>query len=301
MEFKAFNKIPALDKVEMTITQKIHGSNAQVVIAKECSLEADGELIRLPNGNLGIKDGIEVDGERYVVRAGSRNRWISVGDDNYGFAAFVEAYKEEFIRKLGVGQHFGEWCGIGINSGEGLNQKAFVLFDWWKYPSERELPPQTTVVPVLYNGTFDFEKIEEVMLDLKTNGSKLCPGFMRPEGVVISVMGHRLKKVFEAEETKWTGGCDKAKTLRENNKTPDFSKYAYLLQPLRMEKLLSRDEKYLREYPASLPQICADYVADLTAEGEISGDESEVKMVRKALGGELFKFAKECVSKQVQL
>ena len=68
-----------------------------------------------------------------------------------------------------------------------------------------------------------------------------------------------------------------------------------------MEKLLSRDEKYIREFPASLPQLCSDYVADLIAEGQIIGDEGQVKAVRKAIGSELFKFAKECVSKQGQL
>lgn len=287
MEFKAFEKIPSLKKIEMTITQKIHGTNAQVFIIPAPIIDGQPSM-----------GSFEVDGQHYELRCGSRTRWIYPGDDNYGFAAFVDAHKEEFVRCLGVGQHFGEWAGLGVNSGEGLDKKVFVLFDHWKFPVERPLPPQTVVVPVLYQGPFDLAKIEEVMLDLKTNGSRLCPGFMRPEGVVINTMGQKLKKVFEAEETQWKQGNEKAKAIKTEQENLALTKYAHLFQPIRMEKLLSRDEKYIREYPASLPQICADYVADLVSEGQIEGDEGQIKAARKAISGELFKFAKECVAKQ---
>ena len=294
MEFKPFEKITALKKIEMCITQKIHGTNAQVFII-EVPLPTD----TIPDEKRGLPlPNVTIDGKGYLIRAGSRTRWIYPGDDNYGFAAFVDKHKEEFVQKLGVGQHFGEWAGLGINSGEGLDSKVFVLFDHWKYPPERPLPPQTTVVPVLYKGPFNLEKIEEVMTDLKTNGSKLCPGFMRPEGVVIDTMGHRLKKVFEAEETAWKRGDEKAKAIKTEQENLALTKYAHLFQPIRMEKLLSRDERYLTDYPKSLPQICADYVSDLLSEGQIVGDADEVKAVKKALGGELFKFARECVAKQ---
>lgn len=290
MEFKAFEKINRINKVEMQITQKIHGTNAQVFIIEHEKVDPTnlGELI-------------EVDGKYYELRCGSRTRWIYPGDDNYGFATFVHQHKEEFIRKLGVGQHFGEWAGLGINSGEGLDKKVFVLFDFWKYPPERPLPPGCVVVPVLYQGPFDLGKIEEVMAELKANGSRLCPGFMRPEGIVIGTMGHRLKKVFEAEETQWKKGDEKAKAIKQEQVNVALTMYGHLFQPIRMEKLLSRDERYIREFPASLPSLCKDYVDDLIAEGQIVGDEGQVKAVRKAIGSELFKFAKECVSKQGQI
>lgn len=291
MEFKAFEKINRLNNVGMQITQKIHGTNAQVMIYEV--LEQNGFQ---PDGH----SYVQVDGKTFFIRAGSRTRWIYPGDDNYGFAAFVDQHKEEFIRKLGPGQHFGEWAGLGINSGEGLDKKVFVLFDFWKYPPERELPPGCVVVPVLYQGPFDLAKIEEVMADLKANGSKLAPGFMRPEGIVITTMGHRLKKVFEAEETQWKKGDEKAKAIKEEKANIALQNFGHLFQPIRMEKLLSRDEKYIREFPASLPSLCKDYVEDLIAEGQIVGDEDYIKSVRKALGSELFKFAKECVSKQGQ-
>lgn len=283
MDFKAFPKIESLRKVEMTITQKIHGTNAQVMIFEV--IEQSGFQ---PEGN----SYVEVDGKTYFIRAGSRSRWIYPGDDNYGFAAFVDQHKEEFIRKLGIGQHFGEWAGPGINSGEGLTQKVFVLFDWWKYPTERELPPQTTVVPLLYKGPFDLDAIEQTMNDLKTNGSKLAPGFMRPEGVVVNVLGTRLKKVFDAEETQW-----KKPSVVKAEKVvgPDVS---HLFQPVRLEKLLSRDEAYLRNYPKSLAQICSDYVSDLVSEGEIKGDADQQKAIRKAMGGQLFGFVKEFINER---
>src|SRR5690242_9266910 len=89
VEFKAFEKINRINKVEMQITQKIHGTNAQVFIIKHETVDPT---------NLG--DLIEVDGSYYELRCGSRTRWIYPGDDNYGFAAFVHQHKEEFIRKL---------------------------------------------------------------------------------------------------------------------------------------------------------------------------------------------------------
>jgi hypothetical protein len=286
MEFKSFEKIEKLNKIEMTITQKIHGSNAQILIVEKENVWAWGTF---PDEVF-----TEVNSKFYLVRAGSRNRWVFVGDDNYGFAAFVEANKKELIEKLGVGKHFGEWTGPGINSGEGLTEKTFVLFDWWKFPPERLLPPQCKVVPVLYRGHFDIKKIDEVMEDLKTNGSKLVSGFMRPEGIVIQTMGNRLKKVFDAEETKWTEGF-------AGPKPPKVEGYdaSHLLQPIRLEKLLSKDEKYLREYPESLRHIVTDYTQDLIDEGQIAGTELEIRSVRKAAAGQIFNFIRRSIDKPI--
>lgn len=264
MEFKAFPKIERIGNLFMTITQKIHGSNAQIVITE------DGQ-----------------------IQAGSRNRWISVGDDNYGFASFVEENKTDLIDKLGVGQHFGEWAGPGINSGEGLPEKRFILFDVRRYPPARPLPERVMVVPTLYQGMADFGAIESTMNDLKTNGSKLVPGFMRPEGVVIELGGVRYKKVFVAEETNWK----KADKVKVNIEGLDVS---HLLQPVRMEKLISRDENYIKEYPSSLPILCKAYVQDLVDEGQLTGDADYIKAVRRALGSNLFKLAKEILDNQQQ-
>lgn len=269
LEFKAFDKIEQLKKVSMHITQKIHGTNAQVFIyTKE-----DGTLDLI---------------------CGSRTRWIYPDNDNYGFANFVNTNKEAFL-KLGPGHHFGEWCGPGINSGEGLTEKYFILFDFWKLPPERELPPQCKTVPVLYQGAFDLNAIDLTMTELQTTGSKLVPGFMRPEGVVVMTMGQRFKKTFKQEETAWKKACPIKAEKESQYENTDVS---HLLQPIRMEKLLSKDEAYIREYPKSLPKICSDYFQDLLSEGQIEGDEYQIKAIRKNLGSQLFSFAKEMVDKQ---
>ncbi len=266
MDFKAFPKIERIGKMSMQITQKIHGTNAQVFIYKDSE------------GNL-------------QLLTGSRTRWITPESDNYGFAAHVYANKQEFIDKLGPGQHFGEWAGPGINSGEGLTEKTFVLFDWWKYPVERELPPKTVAVPVLYQGEMSLAKLEEVMTDLKTTGSKLMPGFMRPEGVVVSINGSRYKKVFDAEETKWKKADEVYRAAKEY-KGPDLS---YLLQPVRLEKLLSRDETYIKDFPKTMSLIVDEYFKDLVAENQVQ--ELDVKETKRNLNASLFKFVRETIEK----
>lgn len=279
MEFKSFPEIKKLGSTEFSVTQKIHGTNAQVMIyPKKMERNVDAG-----NGQ-GYTEIVET-GEMELL-VGSRTRWIVPGDDNYGFAAFVYANKQEFIDKLGPGQHFGEWAGPGINSGEGLSQKTFILFDYWKFPSERPLPPQTATVPVLYSGSFDLSQVEKCMEDLKTNGSRLVAGFMRSEGVVVQIKGTRYKVVFDAEETQWTksGGVKAPKVAG-----PDFS---HLLQPIRLEKLLSKDERYVANYPASLKDIALAYLDDLIKEEQIKGTEAEIVGIRKQASSTVFAFVK---------
>jgi hypothetical protein len=308
MEFKAFPKIENMGKVFMQITQKIHGTNAQVFIYPETrvlevirpgTMTLEEARLKYPNSDISLAPATS--DETWIVEkslqliCGSRTRWIYPGDDNYGFAAFVHSHKEEFIQKLGPGQHFGEWAGLRINSGEGLDHKVFVLFDFWKYPPERPLPPGCVVVPVLYQGKMDLAKIDEVMEDLKTNGSKLAPGFMRPEGVVVMAMGVRYKKVFKAEETAWKKGDEKYAAQKQAEKDANFVDYSHLCQPIRLEKLLSRDERHLTAYPRSLPHIVDFYFEDLIAEGQITGSDEFIKGIRKQASGQIFQFVRELI------
>lgn len=281
MDFKPFPKIERFGNVKMQITQKIHGTNAQVYIS---------EFTRHPGR---YEEGNSAEPE-YQIRAGSRTRWIFPEDDNYGFAAWVEKNKAELIAKLGPGQHFGEWAGPGINSGEGLSKKTFVLFDYYRYDPEN-LPPDTTLVPLLYEGAFKQETINAVLEELKTNGSKLVSGFMRPEGVVIQFGGKRYKRVFDAEETQWTKPAKSNKGLNKK----EIADYTHLCQPIRLEKLLSRDERYIKEYPTSLGSIVKDYVQDLVDEQQIIGAEDQIKAIRKGCTGQIFKFIKEIVDEEV--
>lgn len=269
MEFVPFPKIDQMKRAQMTITQKLHGTNAQIHVFKN-------------------DDHID-------LRCGSRSRWIIPGDDNFGFAKFVYDNKEEFIEKLGIGTHFGEWCGPGINSGEGLKEKTFFLFDHWKWPPERALPPGTRVVPVLYNGPFDLKEIDKTMDFLREVGSIASPGFMRPEGVVIRFLGERFKMVFDNESTSWKDADPVYREQKEKQRSEVFEKYGHLFQPKRLEKLLSRDEKYTREFPKSMPIIVDDYFSDLVTEGEVGhyDNADELFKIKKVVSGELFKFVKK--------
>lgn len=265
-EFKSFSKILHINKLHMSITQKIHGSNAQILIRES------------------------VGDQQYAINAGSRTRWLTPEDDNYGFCKWVYANKEQLIAALGPGRHFGEWAGPGINSGEGLKEKTLCLFNWRRWIG-KDLPKNVTTVPLLYNGILSLDAIDSAMEHLKTYGSSLVPGYLKPEGIVIDIDGQLYKNVFDAEEVQWK---QTTKIIKERGPTKDVG---YLLQPMRLEKLLSRDEAYIREYPVSLSRICSDYVKDLQQEDQLQGqNEDEVKAELKALGKQIFYFVKSIVN-----
>ena len=306
MEFKSFPDIKKLGNVIMSITQKIHGTNAHVMIYKKREYletldhspdetEESEFATKYPGKSLvwefskDFSNNVELYSEYLDLMTGSRTRWIAPGDDNYGFAAHVYANKQAFIDLLGEGRHDGEWAGLGINSGEGLKEKVFVLFDWYRYV-DKPLPPNTVVVPILYKGKVDFNQVQLAMDDLKTNGSKLCPGFMRPEGVVVQLQGQRYKVVFDEEEIAWTKPRDGG-NAGLNSKPKEVFDASHLLQPIRLEKLLSRDERYLKDYPKSLPVIAKDYFA----EDQITGTDAEKRGIRKSAGGQVFKFLQEFI------
>src|ERR1035437_996109 len=309
-KFESFPDIKKLGTAVLFITQKIHGANAQIFIYRDYkvleTVKADAKIEEYQDTYPGVELGLELYDpsnsllvERFTnLACGSRSQWVSPGKDNYGFDEMVYANKQAFIDTLGLGRHYGEWAGPGINSGEGLKTKTFVLFDHWKYPPERPLPPNTVVVPVLYSGPFDMAKVQECMDDLKANGSKLVPGFTRPEGCVVRIKGDRYKVVFNAEETAWKNGDPEYQKNKSREENKAAEKYAHLLQPIRLEKLLCRDEVYLTEYPKSMGKIVTDYFTDLIKEDQVQGTEVEIQGIRRSLGRTMFKFVQETVEKQ---
>ena len=157
MEFRTFNKIARLSR-EMIVTEKIDGTNGLIAIGE------DGEF-----------------------QVGSRSRWITPekDNDNYGFARWAYNHKDELMT-LGVGFHYGEWWGQGIQRGYGLKEKRFSLFNTSRWSDEAGVRPACChVVPTLYTGMFDTTKIETILEHLSYYGSVAAPGFMNPEGVVI--------------------------------------------------------------------------------------------------------------------
>lgn len=151
-----FIKYPKIGRLfrEIIITEKIDGTNAQIDI------------------------------DDYLnVRAGSRNRWVTIDDDNYGFAQWV-ADNANDLRNLGPGRHFGEWWGQGINRNYGLKTRKFSLFNVSKW-NLNNIPLCCNVVPVLYRGMFSEKAIIDVFNDLKQHGSKAAPQFNDPEGIIV--------------------------------------------------------------------------------------------------------------------
>jgi len=163
--FVEFPSIMRLSR-DMVVTEKLDGTNAQV-----CVLE-DGRVL-----------------------AGSRNRWISPEQDNFGFAGWVKAHEDALRSGLGIGSHYGEWWGAGIQRRYGLDHKRFSLFNVSRWHSPRNTDgslstvcdeaPCCHVVPVLLRWTFDTAKVDGVLANLATFGSAAAPDFMQPEGVVV--------------------------------------------------------------------------------------------------------------------
>lgn len=190
-EFLEFPKIARLSR-ECIITEKIDGTNAQICITE------DGQFL-----------------------VGSRNRWITPEQDNFGFAAWAAAHREELMT-LGVGRHFGEWWGSGIGRSYGLakGEKRFSLFNvsrWCLHDQAPERIPTTDpriekyqealpaccgLVPVLYRGLFTTEACETALSELRDHGSKASPGFRKPEGIIcFHVAGNvGFKKTLEKDE-----------------------------------------------------------------------------------------------------
>ena len=150
--FVEFPKIARLTR-GMVVTEKIDGTNGVVHVS------ADG-----------------------VVRAGSRSRWITPDDDNFGFAKWVHANADE-LRALGEGYHYGEWWGAGIQRRYGLDHKRWSLFNVHRWGETR--PACCGVVPVLARGLDIRAATEEGLSILRASGSVAAPGFDKPEGVVI--------------------------------------------------------------------------------------------------------------------
>lgn len=169
-EFKSFRKIHRWNR-DVIVTEKLDGTNGLVWISD---------------------DGRE-------IAAGSRNRWLTLDDDNYGFASWVETNRLDLL-KLGPGSHHGEWWGSGIQRKYGLTEKRFSLFN----VSLTEIPTCCELVPTLWTGTMEQLEVPAIMNRLKILGSVAVPGFMNPEGIVIYHVASNaiFKKTFEKEEGK---------------------------------------------------------------------------------------------------
>lgn len=160
-EFKDFGKISRLRTITALVTEKIDGTNAQILVPDDPALP---------------------------VLAGSRNRFVTPEKDNFGFARFVYENAEMF-RRLGPGRHFGEWWGAGIGRRYGQTEKFLSLFNVGRYGDglPEGLPANVRLVPVLWTGPVDTSAIQAVIDNLYATGSVAVPGWMKPEGVIVQI------------------------------------------------------------------------------------------------------------------
>lgn len=174
-DFVEFPKMARFSR-EVIVTEKIDGTNSQILITE------DGGFF-----------------------TGSRNRFITPENDNFGFSKWAHEHKDELMT-LGIGRHFGEWWGSGIQRGYGLKngEKRFSLFNVARWSENR--PACCGVVPTVWRGRFDDIDVLEIMNALKEHGSYASPGFMNPEGIVVFHTKGNIgfKKTFDKDETgKW--------------------------------------------------------------------------------------------------
>jgi RNA ligase len=180
-EFRGFPKMSRWSR-DIIITEKIDGTNASIYIGE------DGEFL-----------------------TASRTRWITPDDDNFGFSAWAHENKEELL-KLGVGTHFGEWWGRGIQRNYGLSERYFSLFNVTRWLGSPDLPKCCKVVPMLFKGYNEEASVTHALQMLKEMGSAAtrqlsAPNetphyFYKPEGIVIfhTAANIGFKKTIEDDE-----------------------------------------------------------------------------------------------------
>lgn len=194
---------------DVTVTEKIDGTNGLIDIRRETlgtALDFSENLDELPFALMLDTSELDEVGEpthEFHIWAGSRNRWLTPGNDNFTFARWVFANRYTLIEDLQVGRHYGEWYGQGIQRTYGLAEKRFMLFNTKRHDGKEFKTPQLETSTVLWEGnmkdlmhTFNGYNFMSIILGaLENDGSKHVPGFMKPEGVVI--YHHAANKLFK--------------------------------------------------------------------------------------------------------
>lgn len=155
VEFKPWPKIGRITPFKVTITEKIDGTNACIIINE------DSEII-----------GVQ-----------SRKKLITPDNDNFEFAQWVYD-NEEDIRSMGHGYHYGEWAGVGIQKNpHGLEGRKFFLFNSARWNDNNPNRPDCCdVVPVLYRGNLEPETIPNLLSQLQAQDEIIGT---TSEGVVV--------------------------------------------------------------------------------------------------------------------
>jgi RNA ligase len=188
-EFREFPKIFRLHR-EFIITEKIDGTNACVRVTDSISpahLEWENERLF----------------DERIVMAGSRTRWVTPEKDNFGFAKWVRDHARQLLG-LGVGTHYGEWWGKGVQRGYGMQERRFSLFNVTRWAGNVLTPSCCHTVPVLArcDGHELNVTVESTLRNLSIGGSWAAPGYTRPEGIVAFHVpsGYLFKSTLERDE-----------------------------------------------------------------------------------------------------
>lgn len=104
------------------------------------------------------------------VFAQSRTSIIGTGNDNCGFAAWVES-TNEFWKSFTDCTIFGEWCGPGIQKGTAVNEISEKIFAVFAVYYDHSSEPYLTVDPVHLEGMFRIFMPDQVRVLPWYNGS----------------------------------------------------------------------------------------------------------------------------------
>lgn len=245
LEFKSFSKTPRYKNLYVRITQKLDGTNGLIAINKYID-EGANEVIEfkvgsrnqwLPSSEEILQRDEEIKDWKEKFQAAKDKGFIEYKDipinrivktkpeklhDNHGFSKWAHENKEALIAFLGEGYHFGEWCGKGIQNGEGLKEKGFYLFsppiryfkkyltDQIKTPCDIEIPvPGLHFVPELFNGKLEDDFLNSIdgiidhyAYNLQEEGSNIGDGSVKPEGLIVEINGKLTFKVILNESEK---------------------------------------------------------------------------------------------------
>lgn len=193
LEFEPFPKIGRINATA-TITEKIDGTNAQIQFDGWGGMLVGSRKREIhPEGSV-----FDLDTKKNIK-----------GTDNFGFAKWAYDNQSALYDFLGLGRHYGEWAGHGIQREYGLEEKRFFLFNSGRFgPGKQEIPEDLCrigldTVPVLYDGPLGKDSIEIVMHNLKKFGSRVNH-YVNPEGVIVYLHGSRtyFKDTYEYRQGK---------------------------------------------------------------------------------------------------
>jgi hypothetical protein len=182
----------------------------------------------------GSNSGIVYDVKSNTIHTQSRNQILSIQDDNYKFAQFVENNKkmilsffqclvEEIDGSVEQIVIFGEWCGGSIKKKIGINklEKMFVLFDiqvndkWMDVDFIKQLKLPTFIKNIYdfktYSISIDFNNPNDFvneLIDITMEVEKECPVAKQMgiigigEGVVWKAIFNNERYIFKVKGDK---------------------------------------------------------------------------------------------------